>query len=864
MKMFERKSNYIHSTGAMVEVKGFTQVLTEMYVSDGIPDSTKVKVGLLRGFTAKGHLTHDEKNIVLPLTELDVFDVDGLTLLDRGINRLRASLKEQGFAIVPFKPEPNKEISFLAVSTETVFGKRLNEGKPFHFMKGVAGKLTWKNWCRKVKKASEYLGREIDPNDSTLILCNQHAVKLKDMYGNWGSTCQYVNQPFTTLAMNQKIVVFEESNLTYSPSMFPRDVEGLDPEAEVSVPCGDGSVYLHPDHTLWEQLPPVELRGMGRERVNAVKVIGMRQFADADNPADDGTMMFHIGYHNDNRAFAGKTQVFGYQMASRAVNLEDRKMYLRACEGYLNRTADCIANGDAVGLIRSLTGDVKVIDDKPYRGQVLLLSAAGAPLTYVRNCQDTFMNMLVKRTGRRKVEVRNRHGKRVHGSTRTYAVCDETLDINQVALCAEDAKILGAKLGDSIIVDRSPFQVGALLSTYKVASVDAPATAIHPLRWAKHGGDFDGDTKAILPEAGVTACKRSGEGYRRFDETLKELFEDTSASDRRWNGILARAASISPVTELFEDLDGKGSFAAPVLRIMVAKALTGYMDNLVTRMRLGGMSDTDLRSAWNVFPQMAVSGHKHGATLVDPTSLEDVLKESKIPLGVIDAFSNLLAGRKDLLDGKIAEGKLETGTETGQRMLGTYANISFDNLMKAESRYEELFSAAARKHFDEVIRGLSEDELEIARLIWVIDAKTRKVKRFDGSFPQAYMHYGSQFYHNLNAIDCLRRMAVPGAKTAARNDMIAAIRKAATKDEVLNEHLLLVGLRLLYLAALGEPKTKSWLLWNHISEEHSKMVVRDVLTVASMVSDKCPGRKVDESLIDEVLDSWKMSSDELE
>lgn len=881
---YDRKV-YIKSslTGDPLEFKGFSSSLIKSFVaSDGTPDSSKLRV---ESFDA---------------TNIDPFSVESLEDHRVEFEDMIARNIRGGFWPFPFKVTQGHDAPVMFVHKSTTLGERLSKQKPIHWLKGVGVRTrTWKQWVRKVKLVSEQLGRDLDPNNRTLILANQHCTKDAETYRGWTKVSQYGGQPHGRVMFNQPVHTFEDPNLEYTLSDLSDVIESilkglgktltfkewcvaknLDPESRISVPVGDGSLYFHPDHEIWTSLVPESLRGMDKAYVNAVKVIGMRQFADTDTPRDDGIAIYHLGYHNDNRAFERKIQSVGYQVMSRATNVEDTGMYLRACSAYLDSALEAARNGDATALLRLLCGDIKVIDGKPYNGQFMLFAMSGGPLTYMRNAKENLKNSTQKRIGRHRVEIHNSKGERIIGSFRCYPGCDDSLKINEIALTRAKAREMHVRVGDTVIFVRSPFPTGMPLPCYKVVSTKSPALYINPVIWTLlMKGDFDGDTGACFPDAGVTACKRSDKssGYSRFLEILELLFERNHTAEAKWNSVLDTASSRSTITAYFNRLDRQRLSGRHVLRYIVANALTAVMDNFVTRLRLAGHSDADLRVAWDVFPQVAVSGMKHGGVLVEPGALFDAVRiynttpQGKVfeavCQGRITAFANLLSNRSDLLDKKIADGDTRDISSFRQRVLNNFINLDYTPVLNNEAGYERIFSATARKYFNEVVRELSEDELHIAQHMFRINASSRLVRRTNGPCPIAMMHMNPEqsnylFYRNLNAPDCVRHLRAHGAKTEARNSMIAELKSAATRDGVVDEALLLTGLRLLYLCALGEPKTKSWLLWNHISDEHSTLVVNDIRAIVSRIPDTYQDRKPDLNLVEEVQDMWQMSSNE--
>jgi hypothetical protein len=746
---------------------------------------------------------------IIPVMEGDAYDGKAFGVYLHALSTWIRRLEKIGFRILPFKKVSTELKNALAI---------------FVLKSSLAG------------KALDAMSPE----------------QLERLYLNNASVAQYVNQPFDRVLTNVDVKMIHEENLTLTlGSFFPvlqKKVRELraggsannakvlrvlallrkDPKLTITVPMGDGQAYISPSSPIWD-LSPEEVRGMGRGAVNALKINGwlkgkpfvnmkavlvrlsvhewnalcakhkidpgycgivLNQHGLKDkagiNPDKSSMLKFNVGYHNDNRAFENKTQVFGNQAYRRSTNLVDPMRYTKAVGSLIEDINDKINDRDVTGLMGVFSGASKVLEGTPYHGNVMNLVSRGLPMPLVRNIDTVLRNMVIKRLGRPKIS----------GSTRTLPRCDASLGILECRLTYAQAKRLGVKVGDTIVILRSPKACGFPLFTAKVVSIGAASFSISPFVYTIFcQGDFDGDTIALFKNEGIVEAEHS------LVATLEILFQEEDAA---FADTLTHAIDIAWEETDKIDVSGLHPIVQSQYQAIRADRSTGPYDNLATSFQKGGASNSKLRSFWNRVTQVCVTNMKHiGKPIPEASILKKALESLGVRFGQLEDIHYLLNGNEEMyLHPKMTK----TKNPSGLSVIRKFEGLDYKGLVASQGKYLENFMVEAQKELSRISMIVKK-----GNLIDKIFAMTEKgkVQRWNGTGNVLFLR-DSIFYTTLGNRDRTETLSATFARLAD------GIRNLCGDDP----DLFGAVWKMMYLLAITETKGhQRWLLTNTVSEE---------------------------------------------
>jgi hypothetical protein len=669
----------------------------------------------------------------------------------------------------------------------------------------------------------------------------------KALYENWASICQYGNQPFDRYVKGVEVRTIDEGMVRTELSEFKSCLEKEMSEEEVArflenhkesveVPFGDGQMYARGDSPIWD-LSPEEIRAIKRNKITAMKVIGRlksspfvflkgvlvklskKEWAKKCDAAGisvdyDGIIVnthsiknkldlklntkklsFNIGYHNDNRQFEGKTQIWGPQANNRSGNIKDHSLYFNAVSNVMDDIHSSVKECDLPQLVSSLSGVSKVVEGTPFYGVVLKLLAVGLPVSYINNVEEDITRMVVKRLGRPKIKL----------STRTLPKCSEGIGLTDIALTRDQARRLDVKTGDSIVLLRSPKAAGFPALVLKVINTSAACCALNATLYAYFNqGDFDGDTIALYKNEGIVECESS------IVEVLDVLFEDNSKIEMCKDMYESAASNTEGIEKA--QLDKLHPGIGPIYQMIRAKAATGPYDNYVTRLQNAGASDEGLRAYWNTVVQAAITNMKHvGASLAGPLELHNAHSELGIKLPKLTSFHYLLTGNHD----RYLEADVHDKSPLAERVVGKMKTLDFASMKAKNVKYGEMFGEVTLNKLYEAVEWTYEYHPEIAHAIfnlsnegkmqWITSRKT-----------------GQPLYLALSPeVDAI--LNPPRGHGLTSTFRFNQLRELIDELVESDDEKLTIAWKLIYVIGLVEP-FKRWLLKNTINDDISAAV----------------------------------------
>lgn len=674
------------------------------------------------------------------------------------------------------------------------------------------------------------------------------------LYANAAAICQYGFQPFDRYVKDVEVRVFDEGSVTSRLKDFDKELKKKLSKEEVAsfyaehkesvqAPYGDGQIYLAPDSPYWELLPEL-VRGMKRKDATAMKIIGSAvsnpfiflkgvivrlskkewatKCASAGIHVDykgilvnshaiknklklrlGGKISFNVGYHNDNRQFEDKSQIVGYQVYRRSGNMVDRMRYTNAVQDYMSSIYTAVKECDVRHLVTSLSGISKVVDGTPYYGSVLKLLGGGLPVSYLENIEDVSRNMIVKGAGRPKVKL----------STRTLPKCSNALGILQIALTRRQARRLKVRVGDTVVVIRSPKAAGFPALTMKVVKTTAVCCSLNPILYTLFNqGDFDGDTIAVYKNEGLV------EMHHSLVDVLNVLFEHNEESESMFSKLFSEAFE---ETETIEN--GELTQFHPVIgswyQMLRAKAATGPYDNFATRLQSAGFSDSYLRAFWNTVVQACITNMKHvGGALASPMALGKVLAEEFDGLPKLTNFHYFLSGN---MEGYLNATERSNHT-IAEKILRQFESLDFQSMVQSNKAYSLDFHESAMSRFEAALDWGLANEPELIQIFAVNQGKVSWVfNRKTGG--RSFIRLNPRFSAILNPPmgTCYHKVKNPNGITKSERFKLL---KSEVDDLVEgDEKKISIVWKFVYMVALTE-YYKRWLLTNTVDDEVSASV----------------------------------------
>lgn len=681
------------------------------------------------------------------------------------------------------------------------------------------------------------------------------SVQQRDMmYANAASICQYGNQPFDNVALDIPVRVFDEGSITITAESFRAQLQekvGSDKaeamitsgKGSVTAPFGDGQMYMSSNSELWDIMPET-IRGMDRASANAMKIIGKmcgnplvflkgvivklshKEWEDKCRKAGispsftgiltnthsvknklkftlSGELTFDIGYHNDDRQFENKTQIFGNQAYRRSSNRVSKLGYSHAVRDFMDEVSKAVADKDIKNLVAALSGDAKVREGTPFYGVVLNLLGRGLPLTYVRELEDSIRNMIIKRAGRPKIKL----------STRVLPKGSDDYGVLECGITPTQARRLRVRLDDTIVVIRSPKASGFPALTMKVKSVSETCFAINSVLYARFNqGDHDGDTVALYNNSGIVEMKHS------LVDTFKILFEDSTDLDEYHEELLQDA--FAKTVKLEDKFGNMHPVIGPLYQMIRAKSATGPYDNFATRLQAAGASDTMLRSFWNNVTQVTVTNMKHvGDMIASPMELGRVMKENEVDLAKLDDIHFFLNSNRD----NYINAQQHTNHPASVRILDQFENLKLKAMIDANKEYAAQFKAKLIDRLGKLMNwAINHGYEDIVKGIFRLDADNN-ITWFNRYGVDIFILLNGSFKDILNP---------PKGHSKTMGQRFTELKDAVTLLANGDQDKELLAWKCVYAIALAEPY-KRWLLSNTVSDKVDVVVSSMVERIAA-------------------------------